>query len=116
MGGLVGQKAFNDTFDTPSPTIIGLIVSILEIGAFIGCLFTAAVGEQLGRKKSIAIGVVVMIIGSILQATAFHRAHLIVARVIAGKQSLDSSWHVLTTSRCRYWIGYCQLYSTSSSG
>jgi MFS family permease len=69
---------------TPGPTMIGLIVSILEIGAFLGSLFTAAVSEDLGQKKSITIGVVVMILGAILQATTFHGAHLIVARVVAG--------------------------------
>ncbi|RMZ81193.1 hypothetical protein DV737_g2702, partial [Chaetothyriales sp. CBS 132003] len=84
MGGLVNQTAFNDTFDSPNSTMIALIVSIMEIGAFIGSIFTAAVGEQLGRKKSIAIGVVIMILGAVLQATAFTRAHLIVARVVAG--------------------------------
>lgn len=84
MGGLVGGKPFNQTFDSPDPTMIGLIVSIMEIGAFIGSLITAFVGEQLGRKKSIMIGVVIMMLGAILQATAFSRAHLIAARVVAG--------------------------------
>ena len=84
MGGLVNQKAFNDTFGSPGSTMIALIVSIMEIGAFLGSIFTAIVGEQLGRKRSITIGVAVMIIGAILQATAFTRAHLIVARVVAG--------------------------------
>lgn len=32
MGGLVGAPAFNRTFNSPSPAILGLIVSILEIG------------------------------------------------------------------------------------
>jgi MFS family permease len=84
MGGLVNQRAFNDTFNSPSPTMIGLIVSIMEIGAFLGSICTAVVGEQLGRKKSIAIGVITLITGSLLQATAYHRAHLIVGRVVAG--------------------------------
>lgn len=30
LGGLVGEKSFNSTFNTPSPTIIGLIVAIYE--------------------------------------------------------------------------------------
>lgn len=84
MGGLVNQKAFNDTFNSPSPAMIGLIVSIMEVGAFLGSICTAVVGEQLGRKKSIAIGVVTLIMGSLLQATAYHRSHLIVARVVTG--------------------------------
>lgn len=84
MGGLVGQKAFNDTFASPDPTMIGLIVSIMEVGAFLGSICTAVVGESLGRKKSISIGVIILILGSLLQATAYSRPHLIVARVVTG--------------------------------
>ncbi|GAM43362.1 hypothetical protein TCE0_047f18109 [Talaromyces pinophilus] len=84
MGGLVGQKAFNDTFASPDPTMIGLIVSIMEVGAFLGSICTAVVGENLGRKKSISTGVIILILGSLLQATAYSRPHLIVARVVTG--------------------------------
>jgi MFS family permease len=84
MGGLVNAPAFQKTFDSPGPTILGLIVSILEVGAFIGSLASAVFGERLGRRKSVAIGVLIMSIGSLLQATAFSRAHMIVARVVAG--------------------------------
>lgn len=84
MGGLVSQSAFNDTFTSPNPAMIGLIVSIMEVGAFLGSICTAVVGENLGRRRSIAIGVITLIIGSLLQATAYTRPHLIVARVVAG--------------------------------
>ncbi|KAF4554491.1 Sugar (and other) transporter-like protein 70 [Elsinoe fawcettii] len=84
MGGIINQKPFQNTFNNPDPVMIGLIVSILEIGAFLGSVFTSIVGENLGRRKSIALGIVIMAIGSILQATAFTRAHLIVARIVAG--------------------------------
>jgi MFS family permease len=42
------------------------------------------VGERLGRRKSVAIGAVISIIGAILQATAYGRPHLIAGRVISG--------------------------------
>ncbi|RMZ84438.1 hypothetical protein DV738_g831, partial [Chaetothyriales sp. CBS 135597] len=84
MGGLVNQAAFNNTFKSPGSTMIALIVSIMEIGAFIGSIITAMIGEQLGRKKSITLGVFVMIAGAVLQATAFNRPHIIVARIVAG--------------------------------
>ncbi|KAK9239689.1 general substrate transporter [Lipomyces kononenkoae] len=84
MGGLVNERAFNDTFNSPSPTILGFIVSIMEVGAFFGSIANSIFGESLGRKKSIAIGVVVMIIGSLLQATAYVRAHLVVGRIVTG--------------------------------
>lgn len=84
MGGLIGQTAFNDTFDNPGPVIIGTIVSIMEVGAFLGSVFTAFFGESMGRRKSIILGTVVMMLGALLQATSYHRSQLIVARVIAG--------------------------------
>lgn len=45
---------------------------------------TAVVGEKLGRRKSIGIGAIISIIGAILQASAFGRAHLIVGRIVSG--------------------------------
>lgn len=54
------------------------------VGAFFGAVSTSLYGEALGRRKTISIGVVIMIIGALLQATAYARAHLLVARVVAG--------------------------------
>lgn len=84
MGGLVNAPAFQATFASPGSTMLGLIVSILEVGAFIGSIASATFGERLGRRKSVAVGVAIMSVGSLLQATAFTRAHMIVARIIAG--------------------------------
>lgn len=84
MGGLIGAPAFRSTFHSPGPTMLGLIVSIMEVGAFMGSIISAIFGEQLGRRKSIAIAIVIMMVGSLLQATAFSRAHIIVARIVAG--------------------------------
>jgi MFS family permease len=63
---------------------LGLIVAIYEIGAFVGAVCTAFMGESLGRRRSIFIGTVIMIIGALLQATAYTAAHLIVGRIISG--------------------------------
>ncbi|KAN0107903.1 putative hexose carrier protein [Hyaloscypha variabilis] len=84
MGGLVNSTAFTTTFNHPSPTITGLIVAIYEVGCFLGSVCVSLFGEQLGRKKSIGIGVTIMIIGALLQATAYTRAHMIVARIVSG--------------------------------
>ena len=54
------------------------------VGCFLGSVFTSFFGEGLGRKKSIFIGVIIMIIGALLQATAYSRAHMVVARVVSG--------------------------------
>ncbi|EHK96711.1 putative Sugar transporter STL1 [Glarea lozoyensis 74030] len=81
MGGLVEASTFKKTFDNPSPTITGLMVAIYEVGCFIGSVVTSIFGERLGRKKCIGTGAVIMVLGAILQATAYSRAQMIVARV-----------------------------------
>lgn len=48
-------------------------------------LLTAfSVGENLGRKKTFLIGVVIMSIGAILQACAYSVPQMIVARLVTG--------------------------------
>ncbi|MCJ1246521.1 hypothetical protein MMC30_003729 [Trapelia coarctata] len=84
MGGLVNGPAFNSTFDTPGPVIQGFIVACFDLGAFLGSVASATFGERLGRRKSIAVGVLVMLAGALLQATAYTRAHMIVARIVSG--------------------------------
>ena len=54
------------------------------MGCFLGAVVTAFYGEELGRRKSTAVGVVVQMIGTLLQATSYTRAQMIVARVVSG--------------------------------
>ena len=54
------------------------------VGCFLGAITTSLIGETLGRRKSIAAGAAIMILGSLLQSTAYTRAHLIVARIVSG--------------------------------
>lgn len=84
MGGLIGAKAFNITFDKPGAVMLGLIVSILEVGAFLGSVASSFFGEKLGRRKSLLIAIVIMAIGAILQGTSYGRVQLIIARIVAG--------------------------------
>ncbi|THY25785.1 general substrate transporter [Aureobasidium pullulans] len=89
MGGFVNSDAFTTSMsidkNTSSGTsLIALIVSIFEIGAFFGCVATSFVGQNLGRRRSILIGVMIMIVGALLQATAYSIAHMVVARVVSG--------------------------------
>lgn len=45
---------------------------------------TAVIGEKLGRRKSVACGAIISMVGALLQATAYTRAHLIVGRIVSG--------------------------------
>jgi MFS family permease len=48
------------------------------------------VGEGLGRKKTFLIGVIIMSIGALMQASAYTVSQMIIARVITGSLYLQS--------------------------
>ncbi|KAH7255438.1 general substrate transporter [Fusarium redolens] len=84
MGGLVNTSAFKDTFDSPDSDMIGVIVAIFEIGCFFGAVFSSIWGEKLGRRRSVFVGCVFLIIGAVLQAASYTRAMMIVGRIVSG--------------------------------
>ena len=55
-----------------------------EIGCLIGALSNLYIGDKLGRRRTIALGGVIMIIGAILQTASFSYAQMIVARIVTG--------------------------------
>lgn len=47
-------------------------------------MVTFFIGERIGRKRTLSLGAIVMIVGAVLQASAFGTAQMIAARVISG--------------------------------
>lgn len=121
MGGFVNSPAFTGTFgidtNTSSGTnTIALIVAIYEIGAFIGAVTTSFIGESLGRRKSILIGVIIMIVG---------KKHSLFGRSVqdsdkyrcpSASYCLPSRPHDCRKNRQWNWHGFHQLHSTSLAG
>jgi len=62
----------------------GFVVAVYEIGCLAGALATMYIGDKLGRRKTIVLGCVVMIIGAIIQAASYSAGQLLVARIITG--------------------------------
>lgn len=54
---------------------------MLNTGTILANFF---LGERLGRRKTIWTAMVFVVIGAILQATAFHVPHLVIGRVVTG--------------------------------
>merc|ERR1711939_550072 len=91
MSGIISSEAFVTDFPEVhnDSTYEGFVVSIYAVGCFLGALFILNFGDWLGRRRSIYIGAVVMVIGVIIQLAAVPvgggaTAQFIVGRAITG--------------------------------
>ncbi|OCF61357.1 monosaccharide transporter [Kwoniella mangroviensis CBS 10435] len=62
----------------------GVMTALLELGAFLGAIQAGFLADKYSRKYAIAFGMIWFVIGSILQASAYHFAQLVVGRFIGG--------------------------------
>lgn len=85
LGGLQGTDPFLFAMGYPTGTwIIPMISSAYVLGATVMSLAVPLFGVQLGRKRAILIGDILVVIGGALQASAWSVPQIIVARLICG--------------------------------
>ncbi|KAM0664229.1 hypothetical protein ACQRIU_006812 [Beauveria bassiana] len=98
MSAQLGEQSYNCYFNDgpkgppftqeecsgPKPLTQGGIVASMAAGSWLGALISGVLSDRLGRKKSIMIGAVIWIIGSILCSAAQNKGMLIVGRIING--------------------------------
>ncbi|KAF3761833.1 general substrate transporter [Cryphonectria parasitica EP155] len=84
FSGIIVTQDFLDTMGNPDANLQGTITSLYDVGCFFGAVSGSAFGTVLGRKRSVILGTVVMMIGAILQITAYSVPHMIVGRLVAG--------------------------------
>ncbi|KAM3074301.1 hypothetical protein ACMFMG_002887 [Clarireedia jacksonii] len=92
-GGLLTLPSFVKTFpeidtvnntDNHTSTIQGISVASYNLGCFVGAVLTIFIGDILGRRRMIFLGSAIMIVGAVLQTSAFSLGQLIAGRVITG--------------------------------
>ncbi|KAI2642513.1 general substrate transporter [Xylaria nigripes] len=90
MSGILTSPAFADVFEETrnNSTIQGLVTAVYDLGCLFGAMFILATGDQIGRRRAMIGGGIVMIIGTIIQITSFpgHTplAQFIIGRIITG--------------------------------
>lgn len=96
VGGLLSFESWTDTFpqiDTKHATgalksyrsvIQGVYVSSFTLGALVGSLSCSAMGDVLGRRKTICLGAILTFIGEAISCTSFKLPQLFVGRIITG--------------------------------
>ncbi|KAI9759747.1 MAG: hypothetical protein M4579_002132 [Chaenotheca gracillima] len=62
----------------------GFLTGMLELGAFLGCLFYPKLADVISRKWGLTCAVLVYTLGAIIQTAAMNYATLVVGRTIGG--------------------------------
>lgn len=131
MGGVITEEPFLSVFpETKNANTQGIIIALLEIGAFIGSIMCLVYGDKFGRRGTVWAGMGFMVVGGVLQASAFHTAQLGVGRVVSGiglglqvatvpswqsecaKPKTQARWVMIeaglqtTGVACGQWVGY----------
>lgn len=82
--GILTFVTFKMYFNYPTATEIGLVISILEIGAMISSLMVSKISDSIGRKRTILLGTVIFMLGGCLQSFATNLWVFGVGRVFSG--------------------------------
>ncbi|KAM0799918.1 general substrate transporter, partial [Usnea florida] len=85
FGGILTLEDFEARFQIEDDeTLKGIIVGSYDLGCLVGALATGPIGNQIGRKRSILLGTIIMMIGAFLQFLAPNFGIMTAGRVIAG--------------------------------
>ena len=85
LGGVLLHQPFLDAIGNPTGQYtIPLIVSAYSLAAFVTALGISFFTFRLGRKRTILLGNLAAVIGSVIQASSYSVAQLVVGRVVTG--------------------------------
>ncbi|OTA68039.1 putative sugar transporter [Hypoxylon sp. EC38] len=85
FAGVLVSDDFKNTFpQTIDANISGIVSSCFFLGAFAGSVMAFIMGDKLGRRKTIAWGLLLNLCGASLQFSAWHLPQLVIGRLING--------------------------------
>ncbi|KAJ7071136.1 general substrate transporter [Mycena amicta] len=84
MSGIITGPHFIEYFKDPTAGEIGMMVAVLEIGAFITSLAAGRVGDILGRRGTLCLGALIFTLGGAVQTFTVGFWSMIVGRIISG--------------------------------
>lgn len=65
-------------------TFVGLTVGTWHLGCIVSAIATIFVGDLLGRRRTLILGLTFWVIGEIIQTSSYSFAQFIVGRAVAG--------------------------------
>lgn len=84
MNGLQSVTQWQIYFGTPTGGILGLFNASYSIGSLIGVWFIPTVSDKFGRRKGLAFGALISVIGAIVQAASTNLGMFVASRIILG--------------------------------
>ena len=84
MNGLQATSSWKAYFNNPTGSILGVVNAAQSIGSVAILPLVAPLSDRLGRKWTLLIGIVTIIIASIIQAASVNYAMFVVSRIIVG--------------------------------
>ena len=84
MSGVVVSHYWLAQMGHPSTIMVSTITALYDIGAVFGAIGAALLGDRLGRKRTLILGCIVLIIGSVLMASCFERIQMMFGRILTG--------------------------------
>ena len=79
-----GATLFVDDYFQLSVLWHGVIVSVTIAGASVGAIAAGALGDKLGRRRTLMVSAVLYGLGAVVLAVAFSKAFLVIGRILAG--------------------------------
>ncbi|KAJ5278710.1 Sugar transporter [Penicillium angulare] len=84
MGVIVADQRWIDLMHPKNSWVTGMVVSLYDVGCFIGAMSLGWLADPFGRERTLAIACFVFIIGAILQAASYTITQITIGRVILG--------------------------------
>ncbi|KAJ1814077.1 hypothetical protein LPJ75_002924 [Coemansia sp. RSA 2598] len=84
MSSILEMEHWKSYFNYPQSVGVGVIVSLLTAGCFVGSLGAGWLADNFSRKRTIMLASIVFSVGVAIQCGSVNRAMLIVGRFIAG--------------------------------
>jgi len=84
LNGLQAMPQWKDYFNSPSSSFLGLISASLFLPAIVTPYISSAINSRWGRKASLAVGSVILIVGAFVNAFAKNIGTFIVGRCFIG--------------------------------
>lgn len=85
MGGLNGMSSYLRTFNmSVSGSSTGLVFAMYNIGSVAAVFFTGPVNDYFGRRWGMFTGALIVIVGTIVQATSYGREQFLGGRFVLG--------------------------------